>query len=102
MKLKKGDQVVVIAGKNKGKTGKITKADHKKNKVTVEKVNLQTRHIKKKNEEPGNRIEIEAPIDSSNVMILCPKTNKRTRIGYRKLKTGKKERYAKVSDEPLP
>jgi len=102
MKLKLGDSIIVIAGKNKGKTGKIVKTDRSGNKVTIEKVNLQTKHIKKKGKDPGRKIEREAPIDASNVMILCPKTNKRSRIGYRVLKTGQKERYAKVSGETLP
>ena len=102
MKLKKGDNVVIIAGKNKGKTGKITATDKKKNKITVEKVNLQIKHKKKSGNEPGQRTEREAPIDASNAMIICPKTKKRSRVGYKILKTGKKERYAKVSGEPLP
>lgn len=102
MKLKVGDQVIVIAGKNKGKTGKITKISRKNNTVVVEKVNFQIKHIKKKGDEPGNKIEREAPIHASNVMIIDPKTNKRSRIGYRMLKDGKKERFAKVSNEPLP
>ena len=102
MKLKVGDTVVVIAGKDKGKTGKITKTDRINNKIVVEKVNMRTKHIKKSMNGPGQKIEFEAPLDASNVMAVCPKTNKRTRIGYRKLKTGKKERFAKVSNEPLP
>jgi len=92
----------VIAGKDKGKTGQITKIDRKDNRVTVEKVNMRTKHIKKSINGPGQKVEIEAPMDASNVMAVCPKTNKRTRVGYRKLKTGKKERFAKVSNEPLP
>ena len=101
MKLKVGDNIIVIAGKNKGKTGKITKTDRKNNTVIVEKVNLQTKHVKKGMNGPGQRIEIEAPLDASNVMILCPKTKKRSRIGYRMLKDGKKERFAKASGETL-
>jgi len=102
MKIKVGDNVVVIAGKSKGKTGKIVKTMRDKNQVIVEKVNLQTKHMKKSANGPGQRLEREAPLDASNVMILDPKTNKRTRIGYRMLKTGKKERFAKASNEPLP
>lgn len=102
MKLKVGDNVIVIAGKNRGKTGKITKILRDKNKLVVEKVNMITKHVKKSSNGPGQKLEREAPIDASNVMILDPKTNKRTRLGYRILKTGKKERFAKASNEPLP
>jgi len=102
MKLKVGDNVVVIAGKSKGKTGKIIKTIKDKNLVVVEKVNLQTKHLKKNVNGPGQKFERETPINASNVMILDPKTNKRTRIGYRLLKNGKKERFAKASNEPLP
>jgi len=101
MKLKVGDNVIVIAGKNKGKTGKITKINRDKNNVLIEKVNMQIKHIKKRGEEPGNKTEREAPIHASNVMIIDPKTNKRSRIGYRILKDGKKERFAKASGEAL-
>lgn len=101
MKIKVGDNVIVISGKNKGKTGKVLKTDAKKNHVVVEKVNLQTKHIKKGFNGPGQKVEREASIDASNVMILCPKTNKRSRVGYKILKDGKKERFAKVSGEPL-
>ena len=102
MKLKVGDNIIVIAGKNKGKTGKIMKTDRKNDRVVIEKVNLQIKHVKKTSNAPGQKIEREAPIHVSNVMILCPKTNKRSRIGYRLLKNGKKERFAKSSSEPLP
>jgi large subunit ribosomal protein L24 len=101
MKIKVGDNVIVISGKNKGKTGKVLKTNQEKNRVVVEKVNLQTKHIKKGFNGPGQKIERESSIDASNVMILCPKTNKRSRVGYKVLKTGKKERFAKVSGEPL-
>lgn len=101
MKIKVGDKVIVIAGKNKGKTGNVLKTDRDNNRVIVEKVNLQTKHIKKGMNGPGQKIEKESSIDVSNVMILCPKTNKRSRVGYRELKTGKKERFAKISGEPL-
>ena len=97
MKLKLGDNVVVIAGKDKGKTGKITKILRKLDKVVVEKVNMRTKHIKKTAQRPGEKIQFEAPIHVSNVMLVDPKTSKRTRIGYRKLENGKKERIAKKS-----
>ncbi len=97
MKLKLGDQVVVIAGKDKGKTGKITKILRKLDKVVVEKVNMRTKHIKKTAQRAGEKIQFEAPIHASNVMFIDPKTSKRTRLGYRKLENGKKERITKKS-----
>lgn len=101
MKFKLKDRIIVIAGKHKGKTGQITKIDRDNNKVTVEKVNMQKKHVKKTSNAPGQKIEREAPIDASNVMILCPKTSKPSRIGYRVLKDGKKERFAKKTGETL-
>jgi len=101
MKLKVGDSVIVITGKHKGKTGKILKIDRNKNAVIVEKVNLQTKHVKKTMTAAGQKIEKEGYINASNVMVLCPKTNKPSRIGKRVLKDGTRERYAKVSGERL-
>ena len=93
MKLKKEDNVVVIAGNFKGKTGKILKVFPKKNRVIIEGVNLRKRHSKASQQNPqGGIIEKEAPIDSSNVMILDPKSNEATKIGKKIIiddKTGK-------------
>ena len=101
MKLKTGDKVVVITGKDKGKEGKITKILRKQNKVVVEKVNMRTKHIKKSQNRPGEKVIFEAPMNASNVMLVCPDTGKRTRIGYRKLENGKKERFSKKSNKSL-
>lgn len=101
MKLKIKDRVIVIAGKHKGKTGTIIKTDKKMNTVTIEKVNMRIKHVKKTMNAPGQKKEYEAPLDASNVMILDPKTGKPSRIGYRLTKTGK-ERYAKKSGDVLP
>ena len=101
MKLKLSDQVVVIAGKNKGKTGKIIATDKTANRVTVEKINMQVRFKKKSKSAPGQRFQKEGPIDVSNVMLVDPKTGKPTRIGYRFDKEGNKQRYAKKSGEIL-
>ena len=101
MKLKTGDKVVVITGKDKGKEGKITKILRKQNKVVVEKVNMRTKHIKKSQNRPGEKVTFEAPMNASNVMLVCPDTGKRTRIGYRKLENGKKERFSKKSNKSL-
>lgn len=101
MRLKEGDNIVVISGKDKGKTGKIIKILRKQDKVVVEKVNIRTKHIKKTAQKAGEIIQYEAPVQASNVMIICPETGKRTRIGYKKLENGKKERIAKKSKQSL-
>ena len=101
MKLKLSDKVLVISGKDKGKTGKIIKVLKKHNTIVVEKVNMRTKHIKKTQQRAGEKIRYEAPINASNVMMLDPKENKPTRIGYKKNEKGKKERYAKLSGTTL-
>ncbi|MFA6917252.1 MAG: 50S ribosomal protein L24 [Candidatus Gracilibacteria bacterium] len=101
MKLKLDDTVQVIAGKDKGKKGKIIKIDHKKNKIVVEKVNIRTKHVKKTSEKRGEKIKFEGSIDASNVMIFCPRCTKRVRIAYKILKNGKKERICKKCKETL-
>ena len=92
---------MVIAGKNKGKSGKIIKIDHKNNKVTVEKLNLITKHIKKRQGQPGEKISFEAPINASNVMVIDGKTGKPTRIQHKLLANGKKERISTKSKTSL-
>lgn len=101
MKLKVNDQVMVIAGKDKGKSGKIIKISHKNNKVTVEKLNLRKKHIKKRQNQPGEKITYEAPLSASNVMVIDPKTGKPTRIKYKKLASGKKERLSTKGEVSL-
>ena len=101
MDLKVGDKVIVIAGNDKGKTGTIQKVYPKLNKVVVENVNVRKKHKKptQQNSE-GSIVEIYAPIDASNVMLLDPKTKKPTRIGHKVVK-GKKVRVAKKSGTVL-
>jgi large subunit ribosomal protein L24 len=102
MKIHTGDTVLVIAGIDKDKTGKVVSVDHEKNRVVVEGVNMVYKHVKPSQRNPqGGRLHKEMPLDISNVMAICPKTNKPTRIGYRYLKDGSKERFAKVSGESL-
>lgn len=101
MKLHVGDKVVVIAGNDKGKTGTIQKVYPKLNKVVVENVNVRKKHKKPTQNNPeGSIVEMYAPIDASNVMIVDPKTKKATRIGYKEVK-GKKVRVAKKSGATL-
>lgn len=107
MKIRKNDPVVVISGNSKGKTGKVLKVFPVENRVIVEGVNLCKRHTKPNQKNPqGGITEKEAPINVSNVMILDPKTNEKTRIGAKLIideKTGKKRsaRVSKVSGEML-
>ena len=95
MKIKKDDKVVVLAGKDKGKQGKVLVADPKGGKVTVEGVNVATKHQKPQGQNrEGGIIKIETPIYVSKVQLVCPKCGKGTRVGY-KLADGKKVRVCK-------
>ena len=102
MNFKVGDKVVVIAGKDKGKEGKIIKTLKNDNKVVVEGINMVTKHVKPSAQnENGGIIKVEAPIHASNVMILDPKTKKRTRIAYEIDENGKQHRISVKSKERL-
>ena len=98
--VKKDDQVVVIAGKEKGKTGKILRVITKKERVLVEKVSFVKRHTRPSGRtRQGGILEKEAPIHASNVMIICTKCNSPVRVGRRILEDGKKVRYCKKCGE---
>lgn len=101
MKVKANDNVLVISGKNRGKTGKVMRTLSNANKVVVEKVNMRTKHIKKTQTAPGSKITFEAPFNVSNVMVICPSCKKMTRVGYIKLESGKKQRSCKKCSESL-
>lgn len=101
MNFKTGDKVCVISGKDKGKEGKILSILKKDNKVIVENVNMVKKHQKGNVQSAGSIIEVEAPINASNVMILDPKTKKPTRIGHIIDKNGKKIRVTKKSNSSL-
>ncbi len=98
MKIKKGDTVVVITGKERNKTGEVIRVLHKSNRVVVKDLNKVVRHVRKSKTQAGQRVSFEAPIHASNVMLLDPKTKKGTRVGYKVSKDGKKERIAKKSN----
>lgn len=100
-RLKKGDQVVVIAGKDKGKQGKILKMFPKENRALIENVNMIRRHTKPTREAQGGIIDREASIHLSNVMIVDPATGKGARIGKRIQDDGRKVRIARGSNEIL-
>ena len=95
MNIKRDDKVVVLSGKDKGKQGKVIKADPKAMKVIVEGVNVATKHQKpRKQGEEGGIIKLETPIYASKVQLVCPKCGKATRVGF-KVENGKKTRICK-------
>lgn len=102
LRIKKNDKVIVIAGKDKGKTGKVLKVLTETERVVVEKVNLVKKAKRKtQQDQTGGFIELEVPLHISNVMLVDKKTNKRTRFGVSILKDGSKVRIAKVSGEVI-
>jgi large subunit ribosomal protein L24 len=103
MRIKTDDQVVIISGKDRGKSGKVLRTDPKKSRVFVEGLNIIKRHERARSAgdmtqaSPGGIIEKEGPIHVSNVMVLDPKGNKGTRLGVRRTDDGKRVRIAKRS-----
>ncbi len=100
-KIRKGDNVVVLAGRDKGKSGEVLQVRRADQRVIVQGVNMIRRHTRPRPGEPGGIVEKEAPIHISNVAHVDPKSHKATRIGYRVLDDGRKVRYAKRSGEVL-
>jgi large subunit ribosomal protein L24 len=101
MKIKQGDQIIVISGKEKGKTGKVMRTIAEKSRVVIEGLNMRKKHIKKSNNQPGEIVTFEASMHVSNVALVDPKTKKATRVGYKYLDSGKKTRVAKKSGQEL-
>ncbi|HVX24173.1 MAG TPA: 50S ribosomal protein L24 [Candidatus Saccharimonadales bacterium] len=102
MRLKKGDLVVVRAGKDKGKTGKVTATHPRDNKVTVEGVNIVKKHVKPNREHPqGAIVEINQPMWVSKVSIVDPTTKKPTRVGYKLDDKGVKTRVYKSNGKEI-
>ena len=102
MKIHVGDTVKVVSGRDKGVVGKILSINHSKHRVVVEGANMVYKHVRPSQRNPqGGRLQKEMSMDASNVMVMCPKTNKPTRIGYRYAKDGSKERFAKKSGVAL-
>ena len=101
MRIREGDNVVVIAGKDRGKTGRVLRAEPQRRRVYVEGLNMVKRHQRPRSvrdtqrADAGGIIEKEGPIDVSNVMLLDPQDNKPTRVGIRVGGDGKRVRYAK-------
>jgi len=102
MKIRKGDIVMVIAGDDKGKTGRVLAVDAEKQRVVVEKVNFVKRHTKaRKQGVQSGIIEKEAPLHLSNVLIYDAKSGRGTRVGVRVLPNGRRERVSRASGETL-
>ena len=93
------DKVIVVTGKDKGKSGKVIKIDYQKKLVMVSGVNIIKRHKKKTDKSDGGIIESEGFINISNVAIICPKTDKKTKVGFKVLENGSKKRFSKSSGE---
>ncbi len=99
MLLKKGDNVELISGKDRGKSGKIVQVFPSANRIVVEGLNLLTKNVRaKRSGEKGQQVKFNAPIPASNVMLLCPKCGKRTRIGSHRA-DGKKLRKCRKCQE---
>ncbi len=100
-KIKTGDEVIILTGKDKGKKGKVIQIIKNKDRVVVEGVNIVKKHVKPSTENPqGGIVEKEAPIHISNVALVDPKTGKATRVKY-EIKDGKKVRVSKKSGEVI-
>jgi large subunit ribosomal protein L24 len=100
MKIHKDDTVLVIAGKDKGKKGKVRFAYPRKRQIIVEGINFIKKHSKAKGAvKQAGIIDLEAPLDVSNVMLLCGKCNKPGRIGYKKLEDGRSVRFCRACRE---
>jgi large subunit ribosomal protein L24 len=101
MRLKKGDTVKIIAGREKGKTGKILKINSEKHKLFVEKLNIVKKHQRPDAKGKGGIVEKEGPIDIANVMFLCNKCEAGVKVGFKMLDDGKKVRVCKKCHELL-
>jgi large subunit ribosomal protein L24 len=99
-KLKKGDRVVVLAGRDKGKEGDILRVIPKDNRAVVSGVNIVVRHQRQTQSAQGGKIPVEAPIQLSNLALIDPKAGGPTRVGFR-FEEGKKVRFAKKSGETI-
>jgi large subunit ribosomal protein L24 len=98
-KIRKGDRVIVLTGRSKGKIGEVLKVMPKESRALVQGVNIVKRHVRASMRTQGGIVEQEAPIAISNLAHLDPKTSRPTRVGFRFLEDGRKVRFAKRSGE---
>lgn len=102
MQIRKNDSVIVIGGKERGKTGKVLRVMPDKDAVIIERLNMVKRHTKPRGpQQPGGIVEKEAAIHASNIMILCDKCNAPVRVGHKVLADGKKIRICRRCNEAL-
>lgn len=102
MKIHLNDNVAVLSGKYRGKGGKVIRVIKKLNQVVVEKINIRTKHIKKKQQgQSGQIIRYEAPIPVSAAAVICPSCGKKTRVKYIKLSNGKNQRVCRKCNQSL-
>ena len=102
MRIKKGDTVEVIAGKDRGKRGKVLAVFARQERITVDGVNIVTKHIKPRMAgQKGERVQFPGTIHISNVMLVCPHTDKPTRVGYKVTEGGAKVRISKKSGKEI-
>lgn len=102
MKIKKDDNILVVAGKDKGKKGKVRFAHPEKNRVIIEGINFIKKHSKARGAaKQAGIIDLEAPVHISNIMLVCDKCGKPCRIGYKKLEDGRRVRVCRVCNEVI-
>lgn len=99
MKIRTGDNVKIIAGREKGKTGKVVQSFPEEGSVVVEHLNVRKRHLPARGSNKGQRVEFSAPLSAANVMLVCPKCSAPTRVGRAVLADGKKVRVCKKCKE---
>jgi large subunit ribosomal protein L24 len=100
-KIKKNDKVIVLSGKDKGKSGVVLKVLRERDRVLVSEVNMVKKHTRATQAEPATIVSKEASLHISNVALICPKTNKATKVGYKFLEDGLKVRVARKSGEVI-
>jgi large subunit ribosomal protein L24 len=100
-RIKKGDKVIVLTGRDKGRSGEVIKVMPSEERALVRGINMITRHQRQSAAQEGGLIRKEAPIHLSNVAVADPQSGKPTRIGFKKLQDGRKVRYAKRSGETI-
>ena len=101
LKIRKGDTVTVVAGREKGRSGEVLRTDPARRRVVVQGVNMVKRHTRPSPVSPGGVLEKEASLDISNVALIDPSDGKATRVGFRVLEDGRKVRYARRSGEVI-
>jgi large subunit ribosomal protein L24 len=101
-KIRRGDEVLVISGRNKGQRGTVRVNHIGDDRVTIEGVNIVVKHIKRGRARQAGRVEVEAPLHVSNVKLVCPSCKQPTRVGVRANDAGKNERYCKKCAAAVP